>query len=161
MPLPRGPASASGAAPCSGIYVVAPLLPPGQPGKPFGWDVARTAEVGYKHVSLSLFEEAFTSEHWLVRVFALKAAPTDPHPRAHTGPGNGASELRHLPRVSAWKPPVPASPSQADAALERAGLRLVGCYRTEAAFSGDRVYNRGALGTRLADARAHAGVCSV
>lgn len=37
------------------------------------------------------------------------------------------------------------------------GLRYAGCYRLEAAFAGDRVYNRGVLGTRLSEARAHAG----
>eukprot|EP01099_Mayorella_cantabrigiensis_P000160 TRINITY_DN1069_c0_g2_i1.p1 TRINITY_DN1069_c0_g2~~TRINITY_DN1069_c0_g2_i1.p1 ORF type:complete len:695 (-),score=142.47 TRINITY_DN1069_c0_g2_i1:187-2271(-) len=40
-------------------------------GKPPGWDRVRNAEIGRKDVELEYLEEAFTSEHWLVRIFKV------------------------------------------------------------------------------------------
>lgn len=39
---------------------------------PAGFDRARNAEVGVKNVQLTHFEEAYTSEHWIVRIFKVK-----------------------------------------------------------------------------------------
>ncbi|CAN0433529.1 unnamed protein product, partial [Hapterophycus canaliculatus] len=41
--------------------------------KPAGFDRARNREVGKKDITLETMEEAFTSEHWIVRIF--KARP--------------------------------------------------------------------------------------
>lgn len=37
--------------------------------KPAGFDRARNREVGKKDITLETMEEAFTSEHWIVRIF--------------------------------------------------------------------------------------------
>lgn len=37
--------------------------------KPSGYDRARNREVGKKDITLETMEEAFTSEHWIVRIF--------------------------------------------------------------------------------------------
>ena len=41
-------------------------------GKPAGYDRARGREIGRKNIELSTMEEAFTSEHWIVRIFKVK-----------------------------------------------------------------------------------------
>jgi dolichyl-diphosphooligosaccharide--protein glycosyltransferase len=41
-------------------------------GKPSGWDTVRNAEIGRKGYKLTFFEEAFTSESWIVRIFRRK-----------------------------------------------------------------------------------------
>ena len=41
-------------------------------GKPAGYDRARGREIGRKNIELTTMEEAFTSEHWIVRIFKVK-----------------------------------------------------------------------------------------
>jgi len=38
----------------------------------FGWDTVRNTEMGLKGYKLKHFEEAFTSENWIVRIFKVK-----------------------------------------------------------------------------------------
>jgi dolichyl-diphosphooligosaccharide--protein glycosyltransferase len=45
-------------------------------GQPGGFDRARNREVGVKNVKLMHFEEAFTSENWIVRIFKVKKQRT-------------------------------------------------------------------------------------
>ncbi|GAU92188.1 hypothetical protein RvY_04301 [Ramazzottius varieornatus] len=40
--------------------------------QPFGYDRARGVEIGFKDIKLEHMEEAFTSEHWLVRIYKVK-----------------------------------------------------------------------------------------
>jgi len=40
--------------------------------KPKGWDNVRNQEVGLKKFKLEYFEEAFTSENWIVRIYRRK-----------------------------------------------------------------------------------------
>ncbi|CAN0362225.1 unnamed protein product, partial [Scytosiphon promiscuus] len=40
--------------------------------KPAGFDRARNREVGKKDITLETMEEAFTSEHWIVRIFKAR-----------------------------------------------------------------------------------------
>jgi hypothetical protein len=40
-------------------------------GKPPGYDVVRNVEVGEKNIKLKHFEEVYTSEHWIVRIYRL------------------------------------------------------------------------------------------
>lgn len=40
--------------------------------KPPGYDRVRNAEIGNKNFELSKFEEAYTTEHWMVRIFKVK-----------------------------------------------------------------------------------------
>lgn len=49
-------------------------------GKPQGWDRVRDAEIGSKDFALSVLEEAYTTEHWLVRIYKVK----DPNNRGST-----------------------------------------------------------------------------
>jgi dolichyl-diphosphooligosaccharide--protein glycosyltransferase len=42
--------------------------------KPTGYDRVRNVEIGLKDVELTHLEEAFTSEHWLVRIYKVKKA---------------------------------------------------------------------------------------
>ncbi|KAJ6638390.1 Dolichyl-diphosphooligosaccharide--protein glycosyltransferase subunit STT3A [Pseudolycoriella hygida] len=41
-------------------------------GKPPGYDRVRAAEVGNKDFELDVIEEAYTTEHWLVRIYKVK-----------------------------------------------------------------------------------------
>ncbi|EGG21308.1 oligosaccharyl transferase [Cavenderia fasciculata] len=41
-------------------------------GRPSGYDRVRNTEIGYKGFSLTHLEEAFTSVHWLVRIYKVK-----------------------------------------------------------------------------------------
>lgn len=41
-------------------------------GKPPGYDRVRTAEIGNKDFELETMEEAYTTEHWLVRIYKVK-----------------------------------------------------------------------------------------
>jgi len=41
-------------------------------GKPTGYDRVRNAEIGNKEFELDVLEEAYTTEHWLVRIFKVK-----------------------------------------------------------------------------------------
>jgi len=41
-------------------------------GKPTGWDRVRNAEIGNEGFDLEYIEEAFTSQHWLVRIYKVK-----------------------------------------------------------------------------------------
>jgi len=42
---------------------------------PAGYDRTRNSEVGVKNIKLKHIEEAFTSEHWLVRIYRVKEDP--------------------------------------------------------------------------------------
>jgi dolichyl-diphosphooligosaccharide--protein glycosyltransferase len=44
-------------------------------GKPPGWDRVRGAEIGNKDFELNVLEEAYTTEHWLVRIYKVKDLP--------------------------------------------------------------------------------------
>jgi len=41
-------------------------------GKPSGYDRVRNAEIGNKDFELDVLEEAYTTEHWLVRIYKVK-----------------------------------------------------------------------------------------
>lgn len=44
-------------------------------GKPPGYDRVRNAEIGNKDFELDVLEEAYTTEHWLVRIYKVKHLP--------------------------------------------------------------------------------------
>jgi dolichyl-diphosphooligosaccharide--protein glycosyltransferase len=44
-------------------------------GKPTGYDRVRNAEIGNKDFELDVLEEAYTTEHWLVRIYKVKDLP--------------------------------------------------------------------------------------
>ena len=39
---------------------------------PAGYDRTRNAEIGNKNIRLEYLEEAYTTEHWLVRIYRVK-----------------------------------------------------------------------------------------
>lgn len=41
-------------------------------GRPAGWDRVRGAEIGNKDFELDVLEEAYTTDHWLVRIYKVK-----------------------------------------------------------------------------------------
>lgn len=40
--------------------------------RPPGYDRVRNSEIGNKNFELSKLEEAYTTEHWMVRIFKVK-----------------------------------------------------------------------------------------
>lgn len=44
-------------------------------GKPPGYDRVRSTEIGNKDFELKTLEEAYTTEHWLVRIYKVKKLP--------------------------------------------------------------------------------------
>ena len=44
-------------------------------GKPPGYDRVRNAEIGVKDFELDVLEEAYTTEHWIVRIYKVKDMP--------------------------------------------------------------------------------------
>jgi dolichyl-diphosphooligosaccharide--protein glycosyltransferase len=44
-------------------------------GKGAGFDRVRSAEIGNKDFELNFLEEAYTTEHWLVRIYRVKDLP--------------------------------------------------------------------------------------
>ena len=44
-------------------------------GKAPGYDRVRNAEIGNKDFELDVLEEAYTTEHWLVRIYKVKKLP--------------------------------------------------------------------------------------
>ena len=51
------------------MYLFAPLLSQHGYGSPSGFDRTRNVEIGNKNIKLTYLEEAYTSEHWLVRIY--------------------------------------------------------------------------------------------
>ena len=45
-----------------------------------GYDRARSREVGRKNIELTTMEEAFTSEHWIVRIYKVTTDANHTHP---------------------------------------------------------------------------------
>lgn len=62
------------------------LCPPLE--RPPGYDRVRNAEIGNKDFELDVLEEAYTTEHWLVRIYKVRPqirgvwgnCPIPPHP---------------------------------------------------------------------------------
>jgi len=44
-------------------------------GKPAGYDRVRSAEIGSKDFELDTLTEAYTTEHWLVRIYKINKLP--------------------------------------------------------------------------------------
>merc|ERR1712071_662367 len=50
---------------------------------PAGYDRTRNAVIGHKDFDLTYLEEAYTSEHWLVRIYRVKKPDEFNRPRIH------------------------------------------------------------------------------
>ncbi|CAM9208964.1 unnamed protein product [Phaeothamnion confervicola] len=104
--------------------------------RPAGFDRARNREVGNRNIHLTTLQEAFTSEHWIVRIYkvlppplltpsaaALAALPLSPAAGAHAGAAGGQPEA-----------------AGGDEAV------YLGCYGDENVFGKGREYVGGAVG---------------
>ena len=128
-------------------------------GRPTGYDRARKREVGRKNIQLETMEEAFTSEHWIVRIFKVlkrpALTPTKSAKRLSNKLGKGGGKKKDPSSSSKSKggesePPAAAaaaaaaepSPTTADAL----GANFKGCYTSELYFEDARVYHGGASG---------------
>jgi dolichyl-diphosphooligosaccharide---protein glycosyltransferase len=105
--------------------------------KPPGFDRARNTEVGVKHIKLTHMEEAFTSEHWIVRIFKVKKQP-------NVEPTTALKKARLQDAASAG----------ADVSNEK--THFVGCVTGEDMLGNDRVYSGGASGANYNLALHHA-----
>ena len=67
-----------------------------------GFDSVRQAVIGLKDFKLTHFEEAYTSERWLVRIYKVK-----PLPELHSGLENSAhpQASKPLPNIVKLKQP--------------------------------------------------------
>eukprot|EP00904_Undaria_pinnatifida_P008662 jgi/Undpi1/4926/HiC_scaffold_19.g08278.m1 len=105
--------------------------------KPSGFDRARNREVGKKDITLETMEEAFTSEHWIVRIFKVL-------PRPNIDPTEAAARL-------AVNTAHPSASTNAAAAAKGGGIpkgedaKYLGCYSSEGFFGG-KEYVGGANG---------------
>jgi hypothetical protein len=102
--------------------------------RPRGFDFVRQREIGNKDFALTTMEEAFTSEHWLVRIYKVLPQPNLEATAAGIKASGGSTA-----RSSASAPP--AAPEIA--------TRLVGCFTSENVFGG-KVYVGGASGAQHA-----------
>mmetsp|Transcript_10732 Transcript_10732/g.16278 ORF Transcript_10732/g.16278 Transcript_10732/m.16278 type:complete len:836 (-) Transcript_10732:74-2581(-) len=104
-------------------------------GRPPGFDQARGKEVGNKNIKLTTMEEAFTSEHWIVRIYKVKPKPN----------------LEATPAAKARKSRLPGSKN----IRGNEGARYVGCFTSESFFQ-DKVYGGGEAGANFNLALHHA-----
>lgn len=102
--------------------------------QPAGYDVNRRSVVGDKNIHLKYFEEAFTSEHWIIRIYRVKKdAPTNPSV-AYLSNKEKDNEVAEGSEV----------------------YKYIGCTSYESAFSADKVYAGGAIGASYQLAKEHA-----
>lgn len=52
--------------------VIVMMLLPFSAERPPGYDRVRNAEIGNKDFELDVLEEAYTTEHWLVRIYKVR-----------------------------------------------------------------------------------------
>ena len=100
-------------------------------GKPPGYDLARNTEVGVKNIQLTTMEEAFTSEHWIVRIYKVKKRP----------PLESGGETPFNEDIKKAK----AEAGDMTTENELPDTRYVGCYTSESFFV-DKVYDGGSTG---------------
>ena len=57
--------------------LICPVFPQTDYRVPAGYDRTRNAEIGNKNIALTYLEEAYTTEHWLVRIYrSVNSAPS-------------------------------------------------------------------------------------
>eukprot|EP00606_Chrysophyceae_sp_TOSAG23-5_P000957 GSChrysophyteH2.ASY1.ANO1.414.1 assembled CDS len=106
-------------------------------GKPAGYDRARQREVGVPNIDLTTMEEAFTSEHWIVRIFKVL-------PRSNMEATPGAKKVSSKGK----KNKKPKKPKKNEA-------QYIGCFVSEDSFS-QKEYEGGSTGSSYALALHHA-----
>ncbi|KUF99164.1 High mobility group protein 1.2 [Phytophthora nicotianae] len=105
--------------------------------RPPGFDRARNTEVGVKNIKLTHLEEAFTSEHWIVRIFKVKKQP-------------------NVEPTTAVKKARMSEASAAEKDISKEKTRFLGCTTGEDMLGNDRVYAGGPSGANFNLALHHA-----
>lgn len=105
--------------------------------RPPGFDRARNTEVGVKNIKLTHMEEAFTSEHWIVRIFKVKKQPNVE------------------PTTAVKKQRIQESTSKVDD-ISAEKTHFLGCVTGEDMLGNDRVYSGGPSGANYKLALHHA-----
>lgn len=106
--------------------------------KPGGYDRTRNIEIGNKDISFEHMEEAFTSEHWLVRIYKVLKPANRP-----------AGHLQHRSARS-------KKASSALNAENDVKPTYIGCVSSEAFLSADKIYGGGTTGAHFNLAKHHA-----
>jgi len=104
-------------------------------GRPGGFDRVRNVEVGVKNIVLEHLDEAFTSEHWIVRIFKVRK------------PANRPVGYHLANRAS--KIPGASKPAATAAESDPPLPKYLGCVSSESFFGGDRVYGGGTSGAHV------------
>jgi dolichyl-diphosphooligosaccharide--protein glycosyltransferase len=109
-------------------------------GRPGGFDRVRNVEVGVKNIVLEHLDEAFTSEHWIVRIFKVRKPANRPvgyhlSNRAASKPASAASAAGGGGREA--EPPAVPLP------------KYLGCVSSESLLGEDKVYGGGPSGANL------------
>jgi len=121
-------------------------------GKPPGYDRARSREIGKKNFELTTMEEAFTSEHWIVRIYKVL-----PRPNLEATPSAAKTKSSRATLAKGSKKATKKGPA---AAVERdvpppEEARYLGCFGSESSFL-DKVYDGGSTGANYNLALHHA-----
>lgn len=89
---------------------------------PPGFDRTRNAEIGNKDIKFKHLEEAFTSEHWLVRIYKVKHLDNR-EPLDHKLRSVAPKQKYTSRKVSAASPEPPPPPPPATARLSAGSRR--------------------------------------
>ena len=113
--------------------------------RPPGYDRARQKEVGKKNIELTTMEEAFTSEHWIVRIYKVKRRPNvDPIPGMKKKTYK-KSNKRKIEKPVTSKSSSSSSSSSKQQEKKEPTASYVGCYGSENYFI-DKIYEGGSSG---------------
>ena len=104
---------------------------------PKGYDRVRNAEIGNKNIVLEHFDEAFTSEHWIVRIFKVRK-------QANRPVGYHLSNRKQHPQPSSKK-----SPKKPVKKAVKKAYEFVGCVSSEAWLGKAKEYGGGSAGANV------------
>jgi len=105
--------------------------------RPPGFDRARGKEVGDKNIKLNIFEEAFTSDHWIVRIYKVKKRPN----------------LNSIKEISKKKNSTSTQTSKQSTKqttkADQTVVKKIGCFISESSFGSDKLYAGEAIGANF------------
>lgn len=113
---------------------------PSEFARPGGYDRARNVEIGNKGFELTHLDEAFSSEHWIVRIYKVKK-PDIADANANAPSLNSPTRFKRK-----------TSPTFQDRTPEP-DVRYVGCFNGEGSFPSNKQYMGGATGANFNLAR--------
>jgi dolichyl-diphosphooligosaccharide--protein glycosyltransferase len=118
-----------------------------QHGRPQGFDRVRQVEVGVKNIVLEHLDEAFTSEHWIVRIYKVRKPANRPVGIHLANRGVKKSSSTSSGGSSS------TSATTTTAKPEKPTYKYLGCVSSETMLGDDKVYGGGALGSNVRLAR--------